>query len=121
MSTDALFSALGGGGLATVLIALIAWARSKPADQVSVADKWEAVTNSAIDRAERQAEKAEKQAKQWEQTADRVTAKLDACEAKVVELEQHLVEARQLGRDMAGDLDRRGADTTDYRRRLRAI
>lgn len=114
MSTDAIFSALGGGGLATIALALIAWMRSKDKDQADVAKQWESGVSTVL-------RSAETQVIRLEATVERVTAKAEALEAEVDDLNRRLALSRNLSRDMAADLDHRGADTAEYRTRLRAI
>lgn len=114
MSTDALFSALGGGGLTAVLLALITWARSKGSDQANVAQRWESGVSTVLKSAQAQVERLDEELTKMRTTAAETRRELDDCQRQCRLLKGLLSETLV-------DLEHRGASTEDYRTRMRAI
>lgn len=114
MSTDVLFSALGVGGLGTIIGALIAWARFKDKDQADVLERLKSSVSTSLEISEQQARSLATQLTDLRDTAAATRRELEDCQRQCRLL-------KGLLSDTLTDLEHRGAPTEDYRRRMRAI
>lgn len=114
MSTDAIFSALGGGGLTAVILALIQWGRGRGQDQGNVARNWESGVSTLLRSAEGQVRRLDDDLRAMRETAAETRRELDECQARCRDL-------RLILTDSLRDLESRGADTTTYRDRLKVV
>lgn len=114
MNTDVLYSMLGGGGIVSVVLALIAWARGWGGDQADVAKQWEAGVTTVIKSTTAQVERLET-------AVQRANDKASACEQELDMCYQKIRILNSLTHQMLTDLEVRGAETDSYRAQLRSV
>lgn len=124
MSSQAIFSFLGGGGVVSVVLALIAWARNKGNDEADVAKNWESGVSMLLRSAQEQVKHLDSDLARMRRTASETRHELDETREELAGARQDIREIRNILDDTLRDLEQRGGDTSSYRERaarLRAV